>query len=491
MAGRLSNPNQQFFDENGNPLDGGKLEFFITATSTPQDTFSDDGLTVANANPKILDGAGRAGDIFLTTADYKVVLKKSDDTVVWTADPVRAPTPKSTVVVDVSSATDVDTGDDGSLYAADATGGGFLVNLPAAVDAGDGFEISVIKIDNTTNVVTVDADGSETINGNSDYDLPTQYATVSLRCDGATWYVTAESVSRVNSPFDPDHIDGLTLETGTTPSTDINVLAGSCRSDADDANIISSTQISNKKINATFAEGSNQGMLDTSSVAADTSYDIYAVSKADGTADILATVKLASPTLPSGFINKRFIGRIATDGSSNLLEGQFLQQRIDGQHYRGEIDSSAAGTLADPLEIRALPDDPDKVDVRPLDVSSDANGDISLRLGGDTSIETTGYDGACFETGSTTAGPTDRLIYARNLGSTFSIGGNVRLRRVAAREYVCDGITTRGAASANYITGYTKTLTGQDLSAVDLFPSAGTFDSGKFVVTAFKASFSP
>ena len=490
MAGRLSNPNQQFFDENGDPLDGGKLEFFATGTSAPQDTFSDDGLTVANNNPVILDSAGRAGDIFLTTADYKVVLKKSDDTVVWTADPVRAPTPKSTVVVDVSAATTVDTGDDGSLYAADATGGAFIITLPAAADAGDGFELSVIKVDNTANTVTVDADGSETINGNSDYDLPTQYATVTLRCDGTTWYVTAESVSRVNSPLDPDHIDGLLLQNGTTPATDVTIDPGSCRSDADDANIVLSAQLANKKINAAFAEGANQGMLDTGSVAADTSYDLYAISKTDGTTDVLATVKGGSPSLPSGFVNQRFIGRIATDGSSNILIDQFLQQRIDGQHYRGEIDSSAAGTLADPLEIRALPDDPDKVDVRPLDVSSDANSDIALRIGGDSSIETTGYAGVCFETGSTTTAPTDRVAYARNLGSSLSIGGNLRLRRVAAREYVCDGITTRGSG-ANYITGYTKTLSGQDLSAVDLFPSAGTFDSGKFVVTAFKASFSP
>ena len=480
MAGRLSNPNQQFFDENGEPLDGGQLEFFATGTSTPQDTFSDDGLTVANTNPVILDSAGRAGDIFLTTADYKVVLKKSDDTVVWTADPVRAPTPKSTVVVDVSAATTVDTGDDGSLYAADATSGAFLITLPAAADAGDGFELSVIKVDSTTNTVTVDADGSETINGQLDYDLLTQYATVTLRCDGSTWYVTAESVSRNNSPLDPLHINGYDISNGSTPATDIDIAAGTCRSDDDTANIILTSGLT-KILNAAFAEGTNQGCLDTGSVAADSVYDLYAISKDDGTADVVATLKGSGPSLPSGFTKERFIGRIPTGSGGNIDEDQICQQRIDGQYYEAILDTSSGGAIA----VKALPDEPAWVSFGVSEVSGDAGvWQLQVQIGGDTSIETTGYTGRVTNFSASAAYSAGFLgcrITAAENGS-----GNMYLERIDTGGTNYTFSANISSPTLNNIGAGAKTLSGQSLSELSIDQDTGDFDNGAITIRAFK-----
>lgn len=86
---RFGMPRQQWLDANGAPLAGGKLYFYETATSTPLDTYSESTLVTPNANPVVADSAGVWGDIFLSGAAYKVVLKDADDTTIWTADPVQ------------------------------------------------------------------------------------------------------------------------------------------------------------------------------------------------------------------------------------------------------------------------------------------------------------------------------------------------------------------------------------------------------------------
>jgi len=94
MTTRIFDPFPQFFDSNGNPLSGGKLYFYSAGTSTPKNTYSDAGLTVANPNPVVLDSAGRPAvsgnlvSIFPASGEYKVVLKDSSDVTIWTADSV-------------------------------------------------------------------------------------------------------------------------------------------------------------------------------------------------------------------------------------------------------------------------------------------------------------------------------------------------------------------------------------------------------------------
>lgn len=393
MAGRFQNPNYQFFDENGDPLAGGKLEFFVSGTSTPQDTYSDDALTVANTNPVILDGAGRAGDIFLLSTDYKVVLKESDDTVVWTADPVRSTTPKSSDVKNVSTTTQLDTSDDGKWIAADATAGGFVITLPAVADVGNGYEVTVQKVDSSANVVTVDGSGSETINGVSDVALEQQYEAITLRSDGTRWL----SPLNETGTYPPNHINGLDLSNGAAPTTDVNIAAGTARSDDDSANMVRSQTIT-KKLNAAFAEGNNQGGLDTGTVAADTAYDVYLISKNDGTTDGLFTKRGDNPALPSGFSNKRLIGRIATDGSSNIESNEFSQERIDGQKYRAWRDT----TSGDTFNFIALPDNVERIEISMDQVSLSGIDAFSVQLGTGQVATTTGYTWTSGGTTSTT-----------------------------------------------------------------------------------------
>jgi hypothetical protein len=85
----LAGAGQQFFDNNGNPLSGGKLYTYAAGTTTPQATYtSANGLT-AHTNPIVLDSAGRVatGEIWVTVGqNYKFVLKTSAEVTIATWD---------------------------------------------------------------------------------------------------------------------------------------------------------------------------------------------------------------------------------------------------------------------------------------------------------------------------------------------------------------------------------------------------------------------
>lgn len=68
---------------------GAKAYFYATGTTTPQDTYSDSGLTTPNANPVVADQFGVLGAIYLDpTKVYKLTLNTSADTLIYTIDPV-------------------------------------------------------------------------------------------------------------------------------------------------------------------------------------------------------------------------------------------------------------------------------------------------------------------------------------------------------------------------------------------------------------------
>jgi hypothetical protein len=78
-------------DANGVPLSGAKLHTYIVGTTTNKATYSNVGLTAANANPVLSDSAGWFGEIYcLKDQNYKFVLKDASDVTIWTIDDVPA-----------------------------------------------------------------------------------------------------------------------------------------------------------------------------------------------------------------------------------------------------------------------------------------------------------------------------------------------------------------------------------------------------------------
>jgi hypothetical protein len=71
---------------------------------------------------------------------------------------------------------------------ANTNSGNVVVNL-FAVASNSGRRLNIKKTDNSNNIVTVDANTSETIDGSTTYVLSNQYEAVTIICDGSTWWI--------------------------------------------------------------------------------------------------------------------------------------------------------------------------------------------------------------------------------------------------------------------------------------------------------------
>ena len=97
----IPNPVFTGIDSNGDPFSGGKLHTYAAGTTTNQVTYSNVGLTSANANPVVLDSAGRATIFTAVGTSFKYVLKNSSNVTIWTADNINA-VPTSTATLDIT-----------------------------------------------------------------------------------------------------------------------------------------------------------------------------------------------------------------------------------------------------------------------------------------------------------------------------------------------------------------------------------------------------
>jgi hypothetical protein len=124
----------------------------------------------------------------------------------------------------------VEEADIGRTIKADATGGAFTITLLPAATAGDGFEITIIKIDSSANAVTIDGDGSETINGQATRSLQGQWQAVKLRSDATNWQMVGDAkitpittvdntVPRYDSTEGKLQTSGLTIDDSNNVST--------------------------------------------------------------------------------------------------------------------------------------------------------------------------------------------------------------------------------------------------------------------------------
>lgn len=81
----------QLFDNNGDPLTGGRIETYEAGTTTPLPSYTSSTGNTAHTNPIILDSAGRVpgGEIWLDYSEkYKFVVKTAVGTSIATYDNV-------------------------------------------------------------------------------------------------------------------------------------------------------------------------------------------------------------------------------------------------------------------------------------------------------------------------------------------------------------------------------------------------------------------
>lgn len=123
------------------------------------------------------------------------------------------------------------------------------------------------------------------------------------------------------------HIYGLTLSNNSTDATnDIDIAAGEAVSTETSPGLMVLASALTKRLDATWAVGTNQGMLDgTESVAGtpdvSTWYHIWLIERPDtGVVDVLASESATAPTMPdAAYTRKRRIGAVFNDASGDIL----------------------------------------------------------------------------------------------------------------------------------------------------------------------------
>ena len=70
----------------------------------------------------------------------------------------------------------------------DASSGPQTISLPPAADM-EGQKVNIKKIDSTSNYVTIDADGSETIDDQLTQVLTDPYTSITVLSDGTEWFI--------------------------------------------------------------------------------------------------------------------------------------------------------------------------------------------------------------------------------------------------------------------------------------------------------------
>lgn len=114
-------------------------------------------------------------------------------------------------------------------------------------------------------------------------------------------------------------------------NNDIDFTIGVIDHDNGSGQSLSTTALT-KQLDATFVAGNNQGGLDTGTKANSTWYQIFAISNNTTYAvDYLFSTSRTSPTIPSGWTKRRWLGAIRTNSSGNIDQNYFARRTPYGQ----------------------------------------------------------------------------------------------------------------------------------------------------------------
>jgi hypothetical protein len=189
-------------------------------------------------------------------------------------------------------------------------------------------------------------------------------AVVSNGVSGSTLQMVGTSIQFVSSGLSQlpaGHIYGLVLSNDSTlPNDDINITTGQCRSADNTADIVLTSSIT-KKTTSVWAQGTNQGGMDTGVKPANGTLHVYAISNG-ATNDVIFSQDPSSPQLPGGYTKYRRIGSVTTDGASAVRQ---FKQYNDRFLYTGKPIADATNaavsaggspfTLTVPNGIKVFP----------------------------------------------------------------------------------------------------------------------------------------
>jgi len=337
MATRLVPTLYQAIDDEGNPGNGYLLYFYTTGTSNPKDTYSDEALTVANANPVPANGAGRFGDIFGATKDgYKIVLTTAADVVIETEDPVDSityninsfdPRPAQHWGTTTNTAGAYQIKPDPSIT---AYSGDLIFTIQAHLDNTAGCTLAVFQEGTVStylaalDMMKYDNIGAKIALVAADMQAGQTYL---VRIDGTDAVVLNLNLQSTNVKRGSSLLtDTISMSNDTDTDHDILFTNGTFNFSGFDGSAYASALT--KQIDSTWAAGDDAGGLSAGvALAVDTWYHCFVLSNANGTTtdfgfdtSVTAANLLAdAAVIAAGLTKYSLVESILTDGSSNII----------------------------------------------------------------------------------------------------------------------------------------------------------------------------
>lgn len=188
-------------------------------------------------------------------------------------------------------------------------------------------------------------------------------------------------------PFSPGHLYGCIISNnGSDATNDIDIATGSALSADLTTSMVLASALT-KRLDAAWAVGTNQGGLDTGSIA-NTLYYVWLIKRVDtGVVDVLFSTSASAPTMPTSYTMKRRVGAFIRSGGAILAFTQgpadpdifiLAADAVDYSTAPGTASAFTITTSAPPLTtvlFRGSADDNDEeVNVR---FSSFAEADVA------------------------------------------------------------------------------------------------------------------
>ncbi|MDT3382525.1 hypothetical protein RNI52_34685 [Labrys neptuniae] len=160
-------------------------------------------------------------------------------------------------------------------------------------------------------------------------------------------------LTNIAAVWAPGTLYGLTLSRSGTAT--VGIAAGNCRNEDSGTAFNMTLAAATTKTTSAWAAGNGNGGLDTGTIAPNTWYHVHLIRKtSDGSIDALLSLSSTAPTMPSGYVARRRLGSVRTDGSSGIVD--FIQDEDDFAWIAPVTDnSSAASSTAAQLVTMSVP----------------------------------------------------------------------------------------------------------------------------------------
>jgi len=166
--------------------------------------------------------------------------------------------------------------------------------------------------------------------------------------DGAAW------TWGQGGAYPPGHLFGLGLANNVSDVTnDIDIATGGVRSSDNGADINLASGLT-KRLDAAWTVGTNQGGLDTGSIA-DATYHVWLIKRSDtGVVDVLFSTSATAPTMPTSYDYKRRLASIVRAGGVILPFTQ-VDDYFELKTPVVDINVATLGTSSSTYTLASIP----------------------------------------------------------------------------------------------------------------------------------------